>query len=124
METIKIDFLMRNNQWQKHTKVFDTIKITKKLICPGGHVNDIILINEDKYSYNNMTWQANKFLNNIEINNIVLLFDRQYKDALVLKIISDPIKSKIDDIIILKKSTCNIHNLIGFATASTSLIMI
>ena len=103
---------MRNNQWKKHKNVFDTINITKKLICPGGHVNKIILINNNKYSYNDMTWQANKFLNNIHINNIVLLFDREYKEALVLKIISEPKNSKIDNVIILKKSICNIHNLI------------
>ncbi len=113
METIKIDFKMRNNQWQKHEKVFDTINITKKLICPSGHMNNIILNNDDnKYSYINMPWQADKFLNDIHINNIILLFDRQYKEALVLRIISEPKKSKIDDIIIVRKSTCNIHNLI------------
>ena len=78
---------MRNNQWQKHEKVFDTINSTKKLICPSGHMNNIVLINDNNYSYNNMPWQANKFLNEIQINNIVLLFDRQYKEALVLKII-------------------------------------
>ena len=44
METIKINYLMRNNQWQKHEQVFDTINITKKLICPSGHRNNIILI--------------------------------------------------------------------------------
>ena len=103
---------MRNNQWQKHEKVFDTINSTKKLICPSGHMNNIVLINDNNYSYNNMPWQANKFLNEIQINNIVLLFDRQYKEALVLKIISEPKKSKIDNVIILKKSICNIHNLI------------
>jgi hypothetical protein len=112
METIKIDYLMRNNQWQKHEQVFDTINIIKKLICPSGHMNNIVLINDNNYLYNNMPWQANKFLNELQINNIVLLFDRQYKEALVLKIISEPKKSKIDNVIILKKSICNIHNLI------------
>ncbi len=114
METIKIDYLMRNNQWRKHEKVFDTINITKKLICPGAHRNSIVLINENnKYSCGNIKkWQADKFLNDIQINNIVLLFDRQYKSALVLKIISEPKKSKIDNVIILRKTICAIHNLI------------
>ena len=114
METIKIDYLMRNNQWQKHEKVFDTINITKKLICPGAHRNNIVLINDNnKYSCGNIKkWQADKFLNDIQINNIVLLFDRQYKSALILKVISEPKKSKIDNLIILRKSVCTIHNLI------------
>ena len=56
MQLIKIDFLMRNNQWRKHEKVFDTINSTKKIICPSGHMNNIILINDNNYSYNNMCY--------------------------------------------------------------------
>ena len=56
---LKINCVMRNNQWQKHQKVFETIKITKKLICPSGHRQNLLLKNEEGiYSYDEMCWQA------------------------------------------------------------------
>jgi hypothetical protein len=101
---------MRNNQWQKHKNVFETIIITKKLICPSGHRHNLILKCEDGiYSYDGMCWQADKFLNNIKENDIVLLYDRQYKEALVIKIISIPIKDKLNELFILRNKSCYIH---------------
>ena len=112
---IKVNCIMRNNQWQKHQKVFETIKITKKLVCPSGHRQNLLLkFENDIYSYDGICWQANKFLNDIKENDIILLYDRQYKEALVLKITSVPIKDKIDDIIILRNKTCNIHTPVNF----------
>lgn len=116
---LKINCIMRNNQWQKHHKVFETIKITKKITCPGGHNQNLLLKNEeDIYSYDGMCWRAKKFLNDIKENDIVLLYDRQYKEALVLKITSSPIKDKINDVIILRNKTCNIHTPISFGCAN------
>lgn len=116
---IKINCIMRNNQWKKHQKVFETINLTKKLICPSGHRKNIELkFEEGIYSYDEMSWQANKFLNNIKENDHVLLYDRQYKEALVLQITSLPIKDKINNIIILRNKLCNIHTPIGFGCAN------
>lgn len=107
---MKINCIIRNNQWQKHEKVYETIKITQKLICPHGHCQNILLnYDNHKYSYDNMNWQANKFLNNLNENDIVLLYDRQYKEALLLKIKSKPKKDKISDIKILRNKGCTIH---------------
>lgn len=112
---LNVKCIMRNNQWKKHQKVFETIKITKKLICPSGHRQNLLLKNEEgNYSYDGMCWQANKFLNDIKENDIVLLYDRQYKEALVLKIASSPIKDKINDVIIMRNKICNIHTPISF----------
>jgi hypothetical protein len=61
-----------------------------------------------------MCWQAKKFLNDIKENDIVILYHREYKEALVLKITSSPIKDKINDVIILRNKTCNIHTPIAF----------
>lgn len=116
---LKVKCVMRNNQWKKHQKVFETIKITKKLICPSGHRQNLLLKNEEGiYSYDEMCWQAKKFLNDIKENDIVLLYDRQYKEALVLKITSSPIKDKINDVFILRNKTCNIHTPISFGCAN------
>ena len=116
---LKINYVMRNNQWRKHQKVFETIKTTKKLICPSGHRQNLLLKIEDGiYSYDGMCWQANKFLNGIKENYIVLLYDRQYKEALVLKITSIPIKDNINDVIILRNKTCNIHTPVSFGCAN------
>ena len=123
----KVDFIMRNNQWKKHENVFDTIQITKKLICPKGHQHDVLLKCQDGiYSYDKICWQGNKFLNDIKENNIILLYDRQYKEALVLKIISNPIKDKISDIIILRNKKCTIHSLLSFGciTCNDSVEMV
>ena len=116
---LNVKCAMRNNQWQKHQKVFETIKINKKLICPSGHRQNLLLNLEDGiYSHDGMGWQAKKFLNDIKENDTVLLYDRQYKEALVLKITSSPIKDKINDVIILRNKTCSIHNPISFGCAN------
>ena len=116
---LKVNYIMRNSQWAKHQKVFETIKITKKLICPSGHRQNLLLkFEEGIYSYDGMCWQSNKFLNNIKENDIVLLYDRQYKEALVLKITSGPIKDKINDVVILRNKICNIHSPISFGCAN------
>lgn len=89
---------MRNNPWQKHQQVYETIQNTKKIMCPYAHAHnlDLVLNNTNGiYSYTGMCWQANKFLNDIRINDIILLYDRQYTYALVLKIASIPINGKI-----------------------------
>lgn len=116
---IKVNCIMRNNQWAKHQKVFETIKITKKLVCPSGHRQNLLLKFENGvYSYDGLCWQANKFLNDIKENDIVLLYDRQYKEALVLKITSIPIKDKINDLFILRNKTCNIHTPVSSCCAN------
>ena len=113
--TIKINVIMRNNQWQKHEKVFDTITQTNKLICPSGHRQNISLTYEnDIYSYDNMCWQAKKFLNCIKENDFVLLYDRQYKEALVLKIKSNPKKDIINGVKVLRNKECTVHTPIVF----------
>jgi len=117
---LKINCVMRNNQWRKHQNVFETIKTTKKLICPSGHRKNISLKNENGiYSYDKMCWQANKFLNDIKENDIVLLYDRQYKEALVLRITSSPIKDEINDVVILRNETCT-HDSIMFGCPNCS----
>ena len=74
---MKVNALMKNSQWEKHLDVFDSIKLTKKLICPGGHRQNITLnIENDKYSYEGMKYQGNQFLNELFVNDIVLLFDK------------------------------------------------
>ena len=67
---LKVKCAMRNNPWKKHQKVFETIKITKKLICPSGHRQNLLLkCEEGNYSYDGMCWQAKKFLNDIYLHS-------------------------------------------------------
>lgn len=116
---MKVNALMRNSQWGKHQDVFDSIKLTKKLICPGAHRQNIVLINENnKYSYDGMKYQANQFLNELFVNNIVLLFDKGHKEALILRITSNPKQDKIKDVIILRNKTCNIHVPVSYTCAN------
>ena len=125
--TIKISGFMRNNQWRKHEKVFDTILQTNKLICPSGHRQNILLTcKNDIYSYDNMCWQANKFMNHIKENDFILLYDRQYKEALVLKIKSIPKKDIINDVTILRNKECTIHTplVVGCANCNKSVALV
>lgn len=117
--TLKINCIMRNNQWKKHEKVFTTLKLTNKLICPSGHRQNLVLQCQNGiYSYDGACWQANKFLNAIKENDIVLIYDRQYKEALVIKITSKPIQGKIDDVIIVRNKLCNIHKPVSSGCAN------
>jgi hypothetical protein len=118
--------VVRNNMWGKHEEVFETIKQTKKLVCPYAHTHDIFLECDDGiYSYDGMNKYANQFLNKIDENDIVLLYDRQSDNALVLKIISIPIQDKINDVIILRNKQC-IHTPIqhGCDRCNSSIVMI
>ena len=111
MTHLKVKCVMRNNMWGKHEQVFDTIKQTKKLVCPHAHRRNILLECEAGiYSYDGMDSQANQFLNKLDENDIVMLYDRQYEYALLLKIISVPIEDKIKDVIILRHKHC-IHTI-------------
>jgi hypothetical protein len=112
--------------WGKHEHVFETIKQTNKLVCPHAHTRNIMLEHEDGiYSYEGMNSQANQFLNKIDEGDIVILYDRQYEHALVLKITSVPIKDKIKDIILLRNKQC-IHTPVrhGCQDCNTSIKMI
>ena len=102
---IKIKCAMRNNQWGKHVNVFDTICHTKKIISPWGHWSDTNKLFEEG-KFNNMRF-SNIFINNLEINDHVLMLDREYAYALILKITSVPIAEKCSEILILRKMKCN-----------------
>jgi hypothetical protein len=99
-----VSMLMRNNFWGKTTGVFEIIELNKKLVCPWGHTKkQNELFNEDKF--NNEKF-SQIFINKLNVNDNVLLFDRNYNHALVLKIKSDPYTTKIDNVCIIRKRTC------------------
>lgn len=104
MDGIKISMLMRCNMWGKTTQVFDIIKENKKLICPWGHTKEQNELFE-KGKFNNEKF-SKIFINNLEINDYVLLFDREYSYAIVLKIKSKPYTTKFDNICCIRKITC------------------
>ena len=102
---LTIKCIMRNNQWDRHTNVFDTIIYTKKIISPWAHWKETNkLFNENKF--NNEKF-SHIFINDININDYILMFHKTYDYALVLKITSEPIAERLNDIIILRENKCN-----------------
>ncbi len=102
---LKIKYKLRNNQWRKHTNVLDSIIYTKKIVSPYGHWKETNkLFNEGKF--NNEKF-AKIFINDININDYILMFDTNYDYALVLKITSKPIAERLNDIIIIRDNKCN-----------------
>ena len=104
---LEIKFVLRQNQWGVSKNVYDTIKQTKKLICPWAHTKKICeLFNESK-------WNDKKFykifINDISLNDYVLVVDRDYKTGLIVKIISQAKTESIDDIIILRQNNLCSH---------------
>jgi len=96
---------MRNNQWGKHFNVFDTIVNTKKVVCPWGHWKDTNnLFNEGKFRNEKF---SNIFINDISCNDLVCIFDREYDYGLIVKIISEPITEKLNEIIIVRNNKCS-----------------
>ena len=100
-----IKLKMRNNQWGNHKQVFDTIRYTKKIICPWGHWKSSNKLFEEG-KFNNEKF-SNIFINDLKINELVCLFDRNYEYALILKINSDIITEKVKEIILLRNNKCN-----------------
>ena len=99
-----IKCMIRNNQWKKTNKVFDIIEKTKKIICPYGHIKEITkLFKEGKF--NNERY-SQIFINDLNIGDIVLVFDREEKEGLLVKIKSNPNGEMLKDIIILRKHIC------------------
>ena len=105
LNSVKIKCIMRNNQWGKHQKLFDTIRFTQKIVAPWGHWKDTNKLFEEG-KFNNEKY-SNIFINDLKINDLVCMFDRQYKYALILKIKSDPITEKVKDIIIIRNNKCS-----------------
>jgi hypothetical protein len=96
---------MRNNQWDRHKNVFDTIIYTKKIVSPWGHWKETNkLFNEGKF--NNEKF-SHIFINDININDYILMFHKTYDYALVLKITSESIVERLNDIIVLRENKCN-----------------
>jgi len=109
VDEIIISFIIRNNQWGHHVNVFDTIKETNMIVCPWGHWKDTNKL-FDEGKFNNEKF-SNIFINKINIDDYILLFDREYKYAMVLKIISSPIAEKTN-IIILRNNNCKLHKIL------------
>jgi len=110
--TIKIDekklmikIKMRNNQYGKHYNVFDTIRYTNKIICPWGHWKHTnILFDEGKFRNEKF---SNIFINDIKQNDLICMFDREYDYGLILKITSDAISEKMNNMMILRTTKCS-----------------
>ena len=104
---LDIKFVLRQNQWGVSKNVYDTIKQTKKLICPWAHTKKICEL------FLQSKWNDKKFskifINDIIINDYVLVVDRDYKTGLVVKIISEAKTESIDDIIILRQNNLCSH---------------
>ena len=102
---LTIKCIMRNNQWDRHKNVFDTIIYTKKIVSPWGHWKETNkLFNEGKF--NNEKF-SHIFINDININDYILMFHKTYDYALVLKITSESIAERLNNIIILRENKCN-----------------
>ena len=81
---IKIKCILRNNQYGKTVNLYDTIIYTNKIVCPWGHTKETNKLFEEG-KFNNMKY-SNIFINNLDIDDDILMFDRLYKYALVLKV--------------------------------------
>ena len=81
---IRIKCILRNNQYGKSINVYDTIVHTNKIVCPWGHTKETNKLFEEG-KFNNMKY-SNIFINNLDIDDNILMFDRLYKYALVLKV--------------------------------------
>ena len=102
---LKIKYKLRNNQWKKRKNVFDSIIYTNKIISPYGHWKDTNKL-FDEGKFNNEKF-AKIFINDININDYILMFDTNYDYALVLKITSNSIAERLNDIIIIRDNKCN-----------------
>lgn len=102
-----IKAVLRQNQWQKACGVFDTIKYTKKIICPSGHTKDICE-SYNRGEYSAIKYNPNVFINKLNINDKLLLIDREEKQHSLLIEIKSGIKSGIiSDLKILRKRHCH-----------------
>ncbi len=104
---LEIKFVLRQNQWGVSKNVYDTIKLTKILICPWGHSKNICEL-FDKGEFNDKKF-SKIFINQIDINDYVMIVDRNYKTGLIVKILSKPKTKTIDDIVILKRNKFCTH---------------
>ena len=124
--------IMRNNQWGKNIDLYNIIKKTKKISCPGAHTYDInndLKIEYDseldKYKSNDkISWQAERFLNSLSVDNYLLMYHKGCKEALILKIKSQPKFGKIENVKILRDNSCKKHKPIKFGCKSCNASVI
>lgn len=101
---IEIKWSLRQNMWKVATGIFDTIKKTNVIICPGYHsnescpktLNNLLSLNPDNI-------YGNKYINDISIGDYAIIFASGEKSVLCVKIISEAYRKEIPEITIYKQ---------------------
>lgn len=119
---IEIKYIIRQNQWGVSTDVFETVKFTKKLICPWGHTKKICDL-FDKSEFNDKKF-SKIFINDVKINDYMILVDREYKTGLVIKIISEAKSEISNNVFVLRKNNICEHIPIECDKCSSSVKMV
>lgn len=100
MTDIKAIFTNRYYNYMENK--LDIIKDTSSIFCPYGHYDK--MINEK----NLLMDQFNIFINNLNINDKIIVFDKDYNYALICKITGDIELIEYDDIkIVSNNNTCH-----------------
>jgi hypothetical protein len=108
---IAISFLLRQSSEEAGKDIFNCIISTGKITCPHGHYDGInLVLDNGVYSFTNMNWQANKFLNKIKIGDYILIFQGGMKEALVVRVTSQPQIGVIETIKVLRQKNCTQHS--------------
>jgi len=97
-------WFMRNSPWGMEKFVFERIENSKKVICPAGHSKkefDFFAAGNIPEILRHNKYGRERFVSEIKVGDIILMFHKGADGYLVLKVTSDPTADIIEDTFVL-----------------------
>ena len=97
---IEIKWTLRQNMWKVSTGIFNTIKETCVITCPGYHSHKSCQI---PLNLNSNNKNGNRYVEEISVGDYAIIFASGHKSPLCVRITSEAYRKEINEITIYKK---------------------
>lgn len=100
---IEVKWTLRQNMWKVSTGIFNTIKETCIITCPGYHSRESCINEVDILNLHPNNKNGNRYIKDISVGDYAIIFDSGHKSPLCVRIISESYRKEINEITIYKK---------------------
>jgi len=97
---IEVKWTLRQNMWKVSTGIFNTIKETCVITCPGYHSRKSC---QEPLNLNSNNKNGNRYVEEISVGDYAIIFASGHKAPLCVRITSEAYRKEINEITIYKK---------------------
>ena len=97
---IEVKWTLRQNMWKVSTGIFNTIKETCVITCPGYHSRKSC---QEPLNLNSNNKNGNRYVEEISVGDYAIIFASGEKSVLCVRITSEAYRKEIHEITIYKK---------------------